>query len=233
MTTVAPASWLPSLLAVLSANVAKVGPAARFLQLATINVTATRPHVRTVVFRGLLLSYPSGSSSRSTLMLADHLNDPNELKEDASTSLVFATDLRSDKIAQLAASPRVEACWYFAHTRQQFRLAGAMRVVPGGDSTEVDANARAALWNAQSSAAKRAYATTGPIPGAVVPPDFSAESSSSGNEKDDQPSPHFGMLVLDVDGVDLLNLGTTPQIRTCWTCSSPDDGSFQVRRVFA
>lgn len=75
-------------------------PTARYLQLATVD-GEHQPHNRTVAFRGFV--------------------------ED-SDQLQFAVDSRSEKIPQILANPKTQACWYFRKTREQFRIAG--RLIP-------------------------------------------------------------------------------------------------------
>ena len=76
-------------------------PQHRFVQLATIGLDG-RPAVRTVVFRGFL---------------------------DESRDLTFTTDARSAKRVEVETCADVVLCWYFAETREQFRLSGVVRLV--------------------------------------------------------------------------------------------------------
>ncbi len=77
----------------------------RYFQLATVN-NQGYPTNRTVVFRGFL-------------------TDSNSLK--------IITDIRSEKFAHLQNNPQAEICWYFAKTREQFRIRGKIDLI-----TEVD-----------------------------------------------------------------------------------------------
>ncbi|WP_026101126.1 Npun_F5749 family FMN-dependent PPOX-type flavoprotein [Synechococcus sp. PCC 7336] len=100
--------------------------AARFLQLATVDAES-RPHNRTVVFRGFL----------------------------PETDLIqLATDRRSEKIEQLQHNPHAAICWYFDKTREQFRLAGAIETVTADTEDDRRQNARYALWSQLSERAK-------------------------------------------------------------------------------
>ncbi|KAF8072584.1 PPOX2 [Scenedesmus sp. PABB004] len=99
-------------------------PAAKYLQLGTVRPDG-RPAVRTVVFRGFL---------------------------GASDHLTFVTDRRSSKIADVAANRAVELCWYFATSREQFRLAGMVDIVSADAPDAALAAARQEAWARMSDA---------------------------------------------------------------------------------
>eukprot|EP01126_Amoeba_proteus_P010812 TRINITY_DN1427_c0_g2_i2.p1 TRINITY_DN1427_c0_g2~~TRINITY_DN1427_c0_g2_i2.p1 ORF type:complete len:166 (-),score=26.71 TRINITY_DN1427_c0_g2_i2:100-597(-) len=44
-------------------------------------------------------------------------------------SLKFSTDLRSTKVTELKYNSNVELCWYFADSKEQFRVSGKAEVV--------------------------------------------------------------------------------------------------------
>ncbi|PSN80900.1 pyridoxamine 5'-phosphate oxidase, partial [filamentous cyanobacterium CCP4] len=98
------APWRSSLARALHRNRSR--PYSRYFQLATVTA-AGHPANRTVVFRDFL---------------------PN------TNTLTVVTDQRSAKVTDIAAHPWVEACWYFTHTREQFRLAGPIAVVGAANS---------------------------------------------------------------------------------------------------
>ena len=78
-------------------------PESRYLQLATLGLDG-RPCNRTVVFRGF------GPDS----------------------ALLVLTDRRSRKCAELARAPQAELAWYFALSREQFRLAVTVQMHGAG-----------------------------------------------------------------------------------------------------
>jgi PPOX class probable FMN-dependent enzyme len=171
-------------------------PAARFLQLATVRPDG-RPANRTLVFRGFLLG---------------------------SDWLRFATDVRSAKVEQIAFRPWGEACWYFAATREQFRLAGPLDLVTADDPDQSRLDARREVWAALSDAARAQYAW--PQPGADRAPDaaFAAPPGDPG-----EPLPSFGLLLLDPAEVDHLELAPDPHRRTRYRRGP--DGDWDVRPV--
>jgi PPOX class probable FMN-dependent enzyme len=142
-----------------------------------------RPAVRTLVFRGFL-----GETGR----------------------LTFATDTRSVKAGQLGRSNRAEACWYFHLTREQFRLAGAVTLV-GSDHHDRDrsfAEARIDTWREMSEESRLTY--TWPDPGQPREPLAPFPTLAPDSL---EPLLHFGLLVLEVDEVDHLELHGNPQHR--------------------
>jgi hypothetical protein len=50
-----------------------------------------------------------------------------------SDVLTFVTDRRSRKVAEVAANPAAEVCWYFPTSREQYRIAGELKVVTAED----------------------------------------------------------------------------------------------------
>lgn len=164
--------WLTALQSALKKN--RREPQARYLQLATVAADGT-PRNRTVVFRGFA--------------------------EDGE-GLLAVTDTRSDKVGELMAQPRVELCWYFSITREQFRLRGGAEILDA--STESSEAQRLALWEKLSDAASEQFfwAHPGERVGASGPLTVS-----------DAPPEHFVGLRFTPDHVDYLEL-KSPQRRT-------------------
>lgn len=156
---------------------------ARYLQLATVR-TDGRPANRTVVFRGFL-------------------TDTDRLR--------FVTDIRSQKVDQIATGRWGEACWYFPKTREQFRLAGLLTVVqPTHPDAELQ-QARQIAWQELSDAARAQF--TWPYPGKLRGP--SGEFELPPPDKSTALS-NFCLMLLDPDRVDHLELKGTPQNRSLY-----------------
>jgi pyridoxamine 5'-phosphate oxidase len=186
--------WCPSLTLAIYLN--RRAPAARFVQVATVRPDG-RPANRTLVFRGFL-------------------ND--------SPQLTFVTDLRSSKLADLAKSSWVEACWYFPVTHEQFRIGGLVRVV-GEDTTDaVLRAARLDSWRALPEPTRVSF--TWPVSG-----ESRAGRVPFPTEHPDPETPlaHFGLMVLDPKTVDLLEINGHPQNR--WQYVRDDSGRWSGREV--
>lgn len=152
----------------------------RYPQLATVRPNG-RPANRTVVFRDFL-----GESDR----------------------LLFVTDLRSEKIGQLAQNPEAELCWYFTNTREQFRIGGQVRVIDASPANDPDAQVRNGAWEDLSEKSKQQFIW--PTPGEPR----TAEGYEYVEGLDDQPPPEtFAVLVFDADAVSHLELKGEPQNR--------------------
>ncbi|KAI9173303.1 hypothetical protein H9P43_007434 [Blastocladiella emersonii ATCC 22665] len=209
--------WPLRLAASLRATFAASGHAAKYLQLATLDTATTPPfpRVRTVVFRGLVQG--------PHVHLADALHSsavpPIAADPLLPVYLLFVTDARAGKVAQLSSHQAAEACWYLGATRTQFRVSGTALVVGEDSKSEgpVDWPAvRRQVWAVQSPAARAGYAVGGPTPGSVVPPEgFAPASAPVGNEE--EPSPHFALVALRAEAVDVLDLTLVPQTRDVWT----------------
>ncbi len=155
-------------------------PHSRYLQLATVRPDGC-PANRTVVFRGFL-------------------ENTNQLK--------IITDARSEKAEQIRFLAKGEACWYFAQTREQFRLLGTLTLVGANDSEEPLQKARCQTWQELSDAARSQFAWA--YPGKVRQGDEMFNVTAPNRT---EPLPHFCLLLLDVYQVDHLELRGNPQNR--------------------
>ena len=157
-------------------------PHARFAQLATLQGGAEpRPAVRTVVVRGFL--------------------------DDGR--MLISTDMRSEKVAELAAHSACELCWYFADTREQFRLNGRGHIV-AAPTARLDARLdlpMQATWAERSNQARQSY--TWPQPGRRR----DADGLYALKEPSEIPA-HFALLLIEVVTVDYLNIAASPHERT-------------------
>ncbi|MFQ4139601.1 Npun_F5749 family FMN-dependent PPOX-type flavoprotein [Nodosilinea sp. PGN35] len=186
------APWRSALARALHRNRSR--PYSRYFQLATVTA-AGRPANRTVVFRGW---------------------------QPDSNTLTLVTDRRSAKVADIAAHPWAEACWYFTDSREQFRLAGAIQVV----TVEAEATllqARQNSWAALSDSARQQFYWPHPAQPRTAEADFSPQAI--------QPTPpaEFCLVLLEPDRVDHLELRGEPQNRTLY--DRQPDGTWQVKAV--
>src|SRR5689334_7958236 len=102
-------------------------PFSRFTQVATVREDG-RPANRTLTFRFFL--------------------------DDGR--LVFTADTRTEKIAQLAANPWAEACWYFTESRMQVRVLGTMQLVADTEDEELR-QARMRTWKERSDDSRQSF----------------------------------------------------------------------------
>ncbi len=123
---------------------------------------------------------------------------------DDSDQLKFVTDCRSEKIKQIQQSPWAEACWYFPLTREQFRIAGQLTLIDA-QSKQLQ-HQRQLSWQALSDSAREQF--TWPSPGKST-----AETPSSMTVDTALPNPTFGLLLLEPDRVDHLELQECPHQR--------------------
>lgn len=186
------APWRSALARALHRNRSR--PYSRYFQLATVT-PGGRPANRTVVFRGWL---------------------PD------SNTLTLITDQRSAKVADIAAHPWAEACWYFTDTREQFRLAGAIQVVADGADTSLTA-ARQHTWEALSDNARQQFYWPHPAQPRTAETDFSPRAIQA------MPPTEFCLVLLEPDHVDHLELRGEPQNRTLY--DHQPDGTWQVKAV--
>ncbi len=166
----------------------------RYLQLATVRADG-RPANRTIVFRGFLES-------------------TNQFK--------FVTDVRSAKIDQINQQPWAEACWYFPHTREQFRITGNLTVVtPTHPSFQL---ARVAQWMELSDGARLQFVWPDPgKPRVLTPQAFTPTPPDS-----TQPVDNFCLLLLDPVEIDHLELRGEPQNRQIYNLDYQQQWSVQA-----
>ncbi|ORZ33861.1 pyridoxamine 5'-phosphate oxidase-domain-containing protein [Catenaria anguillulae PL171] len=218
MSTMSAHRWIDRLHASLASNFAVLGHPVKYVQLATCGTISTpasplqspswAPRVRTVVFRGLV--------ANGTAHFADDWikTSPHSVAaaQDELVHLLFVTDLRTRKVTEIKDNPLVEVCWYFSHSREQFRLSGVGVVVDGNASTVSTATSskvnwqqvRERMWAVQSPAAKQTYLDS-KTSDAVPSSDLAKVSS------------HFGLVYVTVNHVDHLDLrNAESQGSTVW-----------------
>lgn len=117
----------------------------------------------------------------------------------------MVTDLRSNKVEELRNNPAGEFAWYFPESREQFRIAGELKVI-AHDSVDMQAERKAA-WKKLSPNGRAQFAW--PVPGFPrlddqLPDafDVSDDVTSDG----DAVLENFCLVVMNVDEVDHLSL---------------------------
>ena len=170
-------------------------PYARYLQLATVR-TDGRPANRTLVFRGFL---------------------------EGTDQLKLVVDARSQKSEQIDRQPWGEVCWYFAETREQFRISGSLRLI-GDTYPEPIQQARQTTWQKLSDSTRLQFIW--PEPGAVR----SATTAFATTPPDSTNPPKcFCLLLLQPVQVDHLELRGEPQNR--WLYRYEDSQTWSTEAI--
>ena len=152
-----------------SLHLSRSKPESRYIQLATY-CYENGVQNRTVVFRGF---------------------------DDSGEHLYFVSEKDSDKIRSLQSHPQAEIAWYFAKTREQYRLTVDCLII-GEDASDDGAVCRNSIWQGLSQTARNSFE---PI-------------------NDDMPG-NFIVTVCKITQVDYLHLGQTHerylyQLSTSW-----------------
>jgi PPOX class probable FMN-dependent enzyme len=142
----------------------------RYLQLATVGLDGA-PRCRTVVFRGFL---------------------------EESNTLLAITDGRSQKVEEIARDNRAQVHWYFARSREQFRMeTGVTMAEPGRQG-----NLIADVWSRLSEAARDQFFWH--------PPGEPLESGETLSPTESPPNT-FRLMLMEPQKVDYLWLGKRHQ----------------------
>lgn len=186
--------WRPSLDLALHRN--RNRPEMRFVQMATVRLDG-RPAIRTLVFRGFL---------------------------DDARRMIFCTDDRSAKRAEINARPYAEICWYFPETREQFRISGMLSLIDDHCSTPSLREARQDVWSSLSEETRLSF--TWPAPGEPRTPGkrFPTTPPSA-----TEPVGPFCLMILTADEIDHLELQGAPQHR--WQYHADAQGRWSGREV--
>lgn len=118
--------------------------------------------------------------------------------------LVFTTDARSEKTAQLLRQPWIELCWYFTETRTQVRLLG--RAVLAAPEEPALAEVRMRTWRERTEQSRHSFAW--PEPGAALAPFEAFEGRAP-----QLPPDNFLLLLFAPEQVDVLELSPQPHRR--------------------
>lgn len=152
----------------------------RYFALATVRKDGF-PANRMVVFRGFL---------------------------DDSNKLEIITDIRSQKIADLSNNSYGEICWYFAKTREQFRIKGKIDIITVNHDNQELLKERQKIWRKLSLAGKEQFYWENP--GELF---IESKDISTVNIEEEIPRENFCLLLLNPEIVDHLELKGNPQNR--------------------
>ncbi|MEM9273975.1 MAG: Npun_F5749 family FMN-dependent PPOX-type flavoprotein [Cyanobacteria bacterium P01_F01_bin.143] len=186
--------WRSHLASALHRNRAKHH--SRYFQLATVSPEGL-PKNRTVVFRGFLQS---------------------------SNRIQIITDSRSEKVSQIADQPGAEICWYFAKTKEQFRISGNLLLIDETNNNADLLKARQIAWQKISDNARSQFGW--PTPGAPRTNDLSLFDSAIDSAT--EPVDNFCLLLFNPEKVDHLQLRTKPQNRCLYQLQSNGDWTIQL-----
>ena len=167
-----------------SLHLSRSKPESKYFQVASIGIEG-QPKARTMVFRGF-----------------------SELQ----TQFVAVTDIRSEKYDEFTKNKQAEVCWYFAKTREQYRLSCSVNLHTSGSLVKY-------YWNCLSSSAKNSFSLPHPkVPIELNPCDSLQEEVKSTESSDTLLeqfiSPNFVVIEFVPFCCDYLNLKSKPQLRT-------------------
>jgi PPOX class probable FMN-dependent enzyme len=121
--------------------------------------------------------------------------------------LLFVTDRRSHKVVELTHHAAAEVCWYFANSREQFRIGGAIALIDANQTTPEAVQLRHQVWAKLSDNARQQFAWPHPgqprVETGFEPSDLAPQT----------PLETFVVLELTPDWVDHLELRGEPQNR--------------------
>ena len=120
----------------------------------------------------------------------------------------FTADTRSAKADQIADDPRAEACWTFPESREQFRIAGRLALIGPRHPDPGFRDARLGMWAELSTSSRLTFSW--PEPGAPRAADSRFRVAAP---DPDRPAEAFGLLLLEPDRVDHLDLRPSPHQR--------------------
>lgn len=165
-------------------------PESRYFQLATVDSDGV-PQCRTVVFRGF--------------------TDNHHLQ--------FLTDSRTPKWKELLHNNKVSVCWYFAATREQYRISGSSHL------NQVSKQQLDLMWQNLSQKGKQQF-----LWGQPKQLRSANHSLDVDNENIPKQAPsYFEVVNIEVEKLDFLTLRGDPQTRTLYI--PKNDGSWLSENV--
>ena len=129
---------------------------------------------------------------------------------DGHSRMLLYTDGRSSKNAELTRQPAVEICWLLPKARQQYRFRGSIELCSIAQDSDHCSN----HWRQLSPGGRALWAW--PEPG--QPFEASAEHPAELDETT-PPPPHFLVMTLTIERVELLDLSYHPHRRLTWSQS--------------
>jgi PPOX class probable FMN-dependent enzyme len=164
----------------------------KYFQVASVN-NAGSPKVRTMVFRGFGKQH----------------------------CLFAVTDIRSDKVEDFKHQAQVQICWYFAKTREQYRLDCSVECITEGQIyTE--------YWDKLSESAQLSFYA--PAPKVPFDNSIDAQEKESSTNKQNAISEHFAVIRFKPNFSDYLDLKSKPQQRELEQLE-PSLNQWQLTRV--
>jgi pyridoxamine 5'-phosphate oxidase len=207
-----------------SSSLARPIRGSNYVQLATVDGDG-RPKCRTVVFRGFLSHHQD--------LLRSVWNESSMVCDGLPCILKMTTDARSRKVDQVTnQQSAAELVWWFPNSNEQFRIAGEVAFVGGGQSgglmraasgTDYQASRtlntnpvlqqeRERMWKSLSDAARESFVTDA-VPGhAYIPPSGATSPDTAVGVLDsaqsgiDDPPDSFLLMLLVPRSVDYLRL---------------------------
>lgn len=128
--------------------------------------------------------------------------------EEDSNNLLAITDRRTDKYTQWQQSPQSQICWYFAKSREQYRITSIVRLIgpEGHDTNDINTNIRVKVWQSLSEKAQAQFLWPSPKEAVGI--------NDAQVIRDDNNIPNtFVVVIFKPISVDYLNLTTAPQTR--------------------
>eukprot|EP00532_Pseudo-nitzschia_australis_P006620 CAMPEP_0168163340 /NCGR_PEP_ID=MMETSP0139_2-20121125/322_1 /TAXON_ID=44445 /ORGANISM="Pseudo-nitzschia australis, Strain 10249 10 AB" /LENGTH=222 /DNA_ID=CAMNT_0008080225 /DNA_START=330 /DNA_END=998 /DNA_ORIENTATION=- len=184
-----------------------------YVQVSTVNKDG-EPRCRTVVFRGFL--------NNSNLPEDHPMSSVNGGQFDGKPCVMkMCTDLRSNKVDEVAHQPISEMVWWFSKTSEQYRIRGSLLLV-GDESDDRELKiARKEMWGNLSDPARESFLDDkSPVP-------------LGGRDEEGKVVPvpaNFLLMLLDPMNVDYLRL-TGAQYRQIDQRQSQNGATWSSRSV--
>lgn len=120
-----------------------------YVQISTVNKDG-EPRCRTVVFRGFLNSSNLPEEHPMSPQNGGHFDGKNCIMK-------MCTDLRSQKVHEIAHQPISEMVWWFPKTSEQYRVRGSMMLVGNESEDRALQIARKEMWGNISDSARESF----------------------------------------------------------------------------
>lgn len=129
-------------------------------------------------------------------------------KVGADGSVWVVSDARTEKNEQVRAVPQAEVVFWLPASREQFRLFGSVKVLPGGSKEPALVDS----WQALSDATRATFFWPSPGAKRIDAPEAFAREVAAGTP----PPANFEVLVVRPRRVEHLQLGSHPHRRRRW-----------------